>query len=45
MAKFMSRRAEMANDVGKKKIMRVTFPIVHPTLIFEKQVKRVLARS
>lgn len=44
MAKSMSRRVEMANDIGKK-IKRITFPILHPTLIFEKQVKPVLARS
>lgn len=45
MAKFMSRKAEMANDVGKKKKKSITFPIPHPTLTFEKQAKWVLARS
>lgn len=36
--KFNPSWTEMANDV-ENKIKRMNFPILHPTLIFEKQLK------
>lgn len=37
--KFNPSWTDMANDVEKTKTKRMNFPILHPTLIFEKQLK------